>query len=282
MPVLVTHNDFDGITCAVLFKATWPDGKVYITNYDEVDRVIREACKEPGILFITDISPQSEDVARLLAARGRVQLFDHHKTALWLSIYPYACIDTEMCGARLFYEFHRPACPVMDDYAELVWHANDYDLWRHESPHSAVLNRLLHVLGHEKFIERFLQNPTVKLTGQEQYLMDIEAGREQRYIDEAVKTAVVYNSLTPSCAIVFAEQYISQVGHKLLETYPVDVAVIVNVQKNTVSLRSRDKGVDVSEIAKALGGGGHPTAAGFMLPRNKFRDDIAAMLLRGI
>ncbi|MGB9804933.1 DHH family phosphoesterase, partial [Desulfofundulus sp.] len=274
MPTLVTHNDFDGITCAVLFKAAYPlEGNVHITNYDEVDEVIRKACDEPGVLFVTDISPQSKEVADLLKSRGEaVWLFDHHKTAGWLSKYPYAHINTEKCGARLFYDFLRPFHPNLQEYEQLVWHANDYDLWRHESPHSVVLNRLLHVLGHDEFLRRFVYYPDVNLTDRERYLMGIEEGREQRYIEEAIKTAVVYNSITPSCAIVFAEQYISQVGHKLLETYPVDVAVIVNFQKNTVSLRSRDKGVDVSEIAKALGGGGHPTAAGFMLPRNKFRN----------
>lgn len=287
MPVLVTHNDFDGITCAVLFKAAYPlEGNVYITNYDEVDEVIRRACDEPGVLFVTDISPQSEEVADLLKSRGEaVWLFDHHKTAAWLSKYPYAHINTKKCGAMLFYEFLHPHFPKLEEYEQLVWHANDYDLWKHESPHSAVLNRLLHVLGCKEFLRRFVRYPDVNLTDREQYLMDIEAGREQRYIDEAVKTAVVYNSLTPSCAIVFAEQYSPQLGHELLKTYSVDVAVVVNTQKGTVSLyssRDKDKITDVSEIARALGGGGHPTAAGFMLPWDEFRNYIAGMLLRGI
>jgi nanoRNase/pAp phosphatase (c-di-AMP/oligoRNAs hydrolase) len=32
------------------------------------------------------------------------------------------------------------------------------------------------------------------------------------------------------------------------------------------SLRSKDTGMDVSEIAKRFGGGGHARAAGFMMP----------------
>lgn len=39
------------------------------------------------------------------------------------------------------------------------------------------------------------------------------------------------------------------------------------------SLRSREGGVDVSEIAKQFGGGGHKHAAGFRLP--EFRAVIA-------
>ena len=34
------------------------------------------------------------------------------------------------------------------------------------------------------------------------------------------------------------------------------------------SLRSADDGLDVSEIAKQYGGGGHVRAAGFSVPRN--------------
>ena len=81
----------------------------------------------------------------------------------------------------------------------------------------------------------------------------------EKYVQEAVEVAKVYDSF----AVTVAERYTSQIGHKMLEVYPIDIAVIINARKGTVSFRSKE--TDVSALAKALGGGGHPKAAGFTL-----------------
>ncbi|MCL4441069.1 MAG: DHHA1 domain-containing protein, partial [Firmicutes bacterium] len=41
--------------------------------------------------------------------------------------------------------------------------------------------------------------------------------------------------------------------------------IMVDLKNRRVGLRSRQNGVDVSEIAKAFDGGGHQAAAGFQL-----------------
>ena len=43
---------------------------------------------------------------------------------------------------------------------------------------------------------------------------------------------------------------------------------------NKVSLRAFHDHIDVSEIAKKFGGGGHPKAAGFQLPGDASVDEI--------
>lgn len=277
--VLITHSDFDGVVCAILFKTVFPkdkDGVYYLENYDTVDNRIKKVLEEnPEFIYITDISPQSEEVTELLDQFSKVRLFDHHKTALHLNSYPCATVDTTKCGAYLFYDylFGSLRTEFITSWWKLVFHANDYDLWLHRDPHSAVLNSLLYAIGHERFIKRFLQNPSVELTEAEKYLLEIEKEKEKKYIQEAVETAKVYDLF----AVTIAERYTSQIGQKLLETYPVDIAVIINAQKGTVSLRSKE--ADVSAIAKALGGGGHPKAAGFTLQKYLFHDEMAEWLM---
>lgn len=223
--VLITHNDFDGVTCAILFKVIHPNGTYYLENYDTVDNRIKQVLEErPDFLYITDISPQSEGVIELLNQFGRVRLFDHHKTALHLNDYQWATVNTSKCGAYLFYDYLTGISKRIVDWHELVECANDHDLWIRSNPHSATLNSLLYAVGQERFIRRFINFSIIELT---------------------------------------------------------DVAVIVNVQKGVVSLRS--KKADVSAIAKALGGGGHPKAAGFTLAaKHLFHDKIADLLGRVI
>ena len=51
------------------------------------------------------------------------------------------------------------------------------------------------------------------------------------------------------------------------------VACQINIDRNSVSLRSRD-GTDDSEIAMYYGGGGHKAAAGHSLPQHLVEDII--------
>lgn len=227
--VLITHSDFDGVTCAILFKAVYQDGIYYLENYDTVDERIKEVLqKDPLFIYITDISPQSEEVIRLLDQFGKALLFDHHKTAFRLNSYSWARLSPVVCGAVLFSNFLRNLMQEMTmwQYEQLVFHANDYDLWIHSDHHSSVLNSFLYTIGHERFINRFLQNPSVELTEAEKYLLEIEKEKEEKYVQEAVEAAKIYDSL----AVTVAERYTSQIGHKMLETLPIDIAVIVNAQ----------------------------------------------------
>lgn len=284
--VIVTHDDLDGVTCAILFKAVYgDDGEYYLENYDTVNeriiRIITEA--KPDVLFICDISP-SRDVAEILnqydiklrsLGDGFVQLLDHHKTAQWLSCYSWAEISVDRCGAHLLFDFIRwNMADIGNDvnfiwqYEDLVYHANDYDLWLHESPHSTVLNQLLTALGPERFIKRFLSNPSVELTEVEKFIVEIEQEKAEKYIAEAVKNARFYQD--NYLAVTIADKYVSQIGDKLSNV--ASIAVIVNPYQGKVSLRS--KNIDVAEIARRLGGGGHPKAAGFSLPQSFFDESI--------
>jgi nanoRNase/pAp phosphatase (c-di-AMP/oligoRNAs hydrolase) len=57
---------------------------------------------------------------------------------------------------------------------------------------------------------------------------------------------------------------ISELGNKLAEKHPFAALYFdTGDGKRVFSLRSVEGGVDVSEIAKQYGGGGHPHAAGF-------------------
>ena len=49
-----------------------------------------------------------------------------------------------------------------------------------------------------------------------------------------------------------------------LDQQKVMLEIPVKKKKNNVVLRTRKRGIDVSEVAKKFGGGGHPGAASFV------------------
>ena len=57
--------------------------------------------------------------------------------------------------------------------------------------------------------------------------------------------------------------FFSDVGHALSKDAPFAACYMDKSGSRLFSLRSNENGVDVSEIAKSYGGGGHQNAAGF-------------------
>ena len=76
--------------------------------------------------------------------------------------------------------------------------------------------------------------------------------------------------------IVNASHWISEIGNRLAPH--CDFAVIWYFdhedQRTKASLRAFHDNVDVSEIAKVFGGGGHTKSAGFIIDKSKHIDDI--------
>ena len=66
----------------------------------------------------------------------------------------------------------------------------------------------------------------------------------------------------------------SETLHILAENEPFAVSYFDSKDERTFELRSSENGIDVSEIAKQFGGGGHKHAAGFKAKKPKILIDF--------
>lgn len=106
---LFTHTDLDGIGCAILAFCAFSEENVDVTycNYSTINEKLKELIDMPqsfDAIFITDISPNEEIAAELDARYSNIRLLDHHSGLKYLDKYPWATIDLESCGTKLFYE----------------------------------------------------------------------------------------------------------------------------------------------------------------------------------
>jgi nanoRNase/pAp phosphatase (c-di-AMP/oligoRNAs hydrolase) len=62
--------------------------------------------------------------------------------------------------------------------------------------------------------------------------------------------------------------YASEAGNIMSESFPFAGTYYDTALHRVFSLRSRESGIDVSEIAVRFGGGGHKHAAGFKVDRS--------------
>lgn len=269
--ILVTHNDLDGVGCAVMYLKAFPNTQVYFTNYDEVNSLLAEIlgdCHWASEIVITDMSP-SADMAEILHRRGNVSLIDHHPTATYLmDTYPWAVVDTEHSATKLVYTMLSNT-HLMQDCESFMRIVDNYDTWGHgqgPTDEAKQLNSLLYVLGQERFLKRFVLAVDPTLSPTEVMLLSLEAERKAKYIADALpEVNVLTDSQGYKYGLIAAEQHTSELGHAILSEVPeTEYVIILDMLHNKASLRGRGN-VHLGELAKQLGGGGHKKAAGFPL-----------------
>lgn len=236
-----------------------------------------EALQWPGgDIYFLDICPPKDILLRLadlLATNGnKVYVLDHHKSAqadLEGVDRPNLIVtfDMDQSGAMLAWNrFNWPVPPPL--FVKLV---QDRDLWRFELEGSKEFASFLFAQEYD------FENWSVLANG----LEDLEVrhtifaigegilGKHYKDIRELIAGGQVIEMeiagyKVPAVNVPYF--YASEMGHALLEQYPdAPFAATFYLEQNATkfSLRSSDERLDVSEIARKFGGGGHRNAAGF-------------------
>lgn len=267
----ITHTDLDGIGCAIMLEKIYPKIQTFSIDYKDLDDAIANVLSiaKPGdTLYITDISMNEEQATICDKACLKVNHIDHHSSSKKLSDrFPWSFTDISHCAT---YHLHQMLSryATLSDYDEFVSLVDNYDTWGHgtqPSDQAKDLNRLLSMIGAEAFLARFKLSGNVKLTDTEKVLIATDKYQEEQYLKEAM--GKVFGLKDPdgnTFLMISAERYTSSLGNFLLQNFEeAEYVVIVDNWNGKVSLRSRGN-VDVGELAKRCGGGGHKKAAGFV------------------
>lgn len=230
-------------------------------------------------VLIVDFSYKKPDMEALADQARRVIVLDHHKTAKaeLEGFVQLNCIggpfekryaDKMIEGVGVHFDMEKSGCRLaweycfgnasMPDWFEAV---EDRDLWRFNLRGTKEICIAIRSLRREfelwdMFTAERLANDGVAI---------------RRYVDmiignicDTAFTEVVHGHSVPVAACSY--DFVSEVAHELLNRNPDAPFAACLVRSHdgvTYSLRSMDDRMDVSEIARANGGGGHRNAAGF-------------------
>ncbi len=264
-PLVLYHaNCADGFCAAWVAHKAMPDAEFIAVNYGEPPPDVKGRK-----VYILDFSYKRAVMKELFVKADSVTCLDHHKTAAadleniceGRQISRAWCVfDMAHSGGRLTWDFFFPCQPVpwLVDYTE------DRDLWTWKLPSSKEVSAAL--ASYERTFERwdsFAKElpPDMKADPPNPLIPEGAAilRYQQQTVDSQAKNAVGHKVLS-----VNATTLISEIGEKLAQGRPFSATFFINAAgKKVWSLRSRDGGIDVSEIAKRHGGGGHKQAAGF-------------------
>ena len=270
MPYCITHNDLDGIGCAILMEKVFPEIKTFPIDYRELPKVLPRVLEKAKMspVYITDIA-LTEELAKLCDDHGKVQHIDHHVSSKKVSDkYPWSLFDVHNCATYLLWKMLSQYANL-EDYKEFVELVDNYDTWGHgtqPTEKAKDLNRLLKMLGPDVFAQRFKYKSSVKFNDVEEAIINVDKHMEERYLQDAIThTQAMRDKDGNIFLLVAAEQYTSSLGNYLLQQFEeAEYVVILDMLHDKASLRSKGR-VNVADLAKACGGGGHAKAAGFLM-----------------
>jgi uncharacterized protein len=217
-------------------------------------------------VLMLDFSYPREVLEQMHEKSSGLFVLDHHKTAqAALEGLSYCEFDMDRSGAQLTWDW-LVECHG-DDLPKRPWtvdYTADRDLWRWKLPHSKEINAVLrsYPLDFDIWDGFDLMGEPSGLVRDGEAILRAEEVTVQVHIDRAQEVDFDgYKVLSVNATSLFSE-----IAGRLAEGRPFGVCWFEHDGMRTYSLRSREGGVDVSEIAKAAGGGGHKLAAGFEVP----------------
>lgn len=260
-PLVLYHaNCADGFCAAwVAHKAT-PNAEFIPVQYGQEPPNVSDRH-----VFILDFSYKRQTLLDMDAKTWSLTVIDHHKTAekelhgLDQTNGLFVKFDTTKSGGRLAWEYFFPG----KEAPWLVQYTEDRDLWKWELPDSREISACLASWPWTFQEWDNLDCDTTSLA----YFAE-QGGAILRYqsqqVENQCKNAVEIELDGHKILCVNATMLISEIAGKLAEGRPFGATYFIRSDgKKIWSLRSGENGVDVSEIAKAHGGGGHYHAAGF-------------------
>jgi oligoribonuclease NrnB/cAMP/cGMP phosphodiesterase (DHH superfamily) len=222
-------------------------------------------CRDNDI-YIVDFSYKRDMVKQLCEQANKVTIIDHHVSAMKdlegldedydnLNL----VFDMTQSGAVLSWKYFHDA-PV----PKLFKHIQDNDLWQFKLKHTRTIIKAMmsYPLKFKLWTSWLEDKNSLKQLHQEGHILQRQMDRQIKRYKRAARMGNIAGYRVP---IVNAPASLgSELLHQLSDGYPFAAAYEDKPEKRTWQLRSGGKkAIDVSEIARQFGGGGHKNASGF-------------------
>lgn len=224
-------------------------------------------------VYFVDFCPPQQELQEILLLANTVTVIDHHRTAcvaqtdLVIQVPRQGALhvvfSNDKAGSRLTWEHFFP--DVESTPPRLLNHINDRDLWKFNVPGTREICTALFSYPYEFSVWDEFMEPGLSATAA---LRAEGASLERKHWQDI-------NTLLPMMRDVqeiaghtvpvanLPVTMVSDAANVMAKGWPFAACYYDTPGWRNYSLHSHESGVDVSEIAKQFGGGGHARAAGF-------------------
>jgi len=265
-PLVIYHaNCWDGFCAAWVARMALGEIEAVPAHYGTQPPNV-----EGREVYVVDFCYPLDTMIEIATVARSLVVLDHHKTAqstlahLSMNFGLTAVYAEDKSGARIAWEWFAQLGGWQGmDAPWLVNYTEDRDLWRHALPESENINAALRSYP----LDFAVWDEFHSMVGQrEMFKREGAAIRraEKQIVSAHIRHARSQNIGGHDVPVVNATVLFSEIAGELAKGQPFGACYFDRFDgKRQWSLRSDENGLDVSEIAKAYGGGGHKRAAGF-------------------
>jgi uncharacterized protein len=271
-PLCIYHS-----LCADGFTAAWVVWKYFGEGHVDF-HAATHGDPHPEVddreVYVVDFSYPRPIIEAMARRAMKLTVIDHHVTAAQdLDGFIHndgvvdGVFDMDKAGCLLTWEwFFKDKAPPPALLA-----VNDRDLWKFELPCTREIFSALtsYPYAFETW-DALMEADRLEVLRQEGIAFD---RKQQKDIAEVIAAGAhlitIAGHTVPACNVPY--MWASDAGNILAQGHPFAACFWIDGDKIAFSLRSAPEGLDVSEVAKRFGGGGHRHAAGFKLPWTAYR-----------
>jgi len=281
---VVSHGPhcFDGAAAAASIARFYDGQRVeaHFPSNKTIGDTLRRLRPAPGEeLWITDISwnddATDEHLRELIASGVKVHWIDHHKTAMdrlaaggYQLDFATKIVHDEFSAAKLTYDhlasLGHEVPRRFAAFAPMVESADDNDRWIHAIAGSRDLGLVLRAMPAREGYEAFVAmdddlGDTPAMAAARSRVQDELKRNRNLATDTRVDRKLAEMTLTSA----LCDGYAGEIADEWGKSSPKTVFALFDVRSRAMSFRrSPDFDFDLSRLAEACGGGGHPAAAG--------------------
>lgn len=260
MTTCIYHgNCADGFGAAWVVRKALGDVEFYPGRYQEAPPDVTG--KD---VVMVDFSYKRHVLLEMSKQAKSILIIDHHKTAaedlIDLPVNVSCKFDMEHSGVVLawnhFFPDHSPP--------QLLLHIEDRDLWRFALQNTREIQANVFSYPYDFQVWDALMDAELSSLVAEGKAIERKHFKDiHELLGVTTREAIIAGHRVPLANLPYTMS--SDAGHELAKGKPFAACYWDTPQGRVFSLRSTDDGVDVSEVAKQYGGGGHRNVAGFMM-----------------
>lgn len=213
-------------------------------------------------VVMVDFSYKRDVLLEMAAVANSILILDHHKSAaedlVNLPSNVTCTFDMDRSGAMLAWDHYFPH----NTPPALLLHIEDRDLWRFNLENTRQVQAALFSYPYDFDYWDVLMAADPAVLAAEGRCIERKHFKDLGELLKATqRDMVIGGHRVPVANLPYTLS--SDAGHEMAKGQPFAACYWDTGHGRSFSLRSNDEGVDVSEIAKQYGGGGHRNAAGF-------------------
>lgn len=263
-PLCIYHGN-----CADGFTSAWVMHHAYLGGIDLFAGTYGQ--EPPDVtdreVYMVDFSYKRPVLEAMRDRAKSITILDHHKTAeadLRDLKGVTTVFDMNRAGCRITWDHCNPDVP----YPKALLHVEDRDLWRFALPLTREIQANIFSYPYEIEVwDRLMAADPMELAKEGAAIERKHFKDVNELLGVVTRRMNIGGYNVPIANLPYI--HVSDAAHKLAIGEPFAGCYWDTPKGRVFGLRSTDAGIDVSEIAKQYGGGGHRNASGFTIAYDK-------------